>query len=513
MITGRKIAVLILTALLFLAGSAASAAGGQDDAEIAALLEKEGIASPMQLLRLERTAACMAEDDGARRLIVLEKQDGAWKIVIDNPAALFRDGEAPELRIDGGDICWSYRMGDDEVLRYRSSRKENGAWGPVEQYYGATDPDGIIAVTNTLWDEANGGEIVRTFSRVNDPAFGNGIISMQCYPASWLADAVCLADFDASRFPPVSDNNFFYFEGDRFLRDAAAALLPDDTFLNGLMKDGCLHFLVRQPDGAAVYVLCEYTSHREPFLFRTSPLPADTELGHENFTDSLWIDNRCVSLQLLSDNATLCLDSVYDDTPGDTDDNFLFFGCNTAWSGASDHLILYGTHPWSSLESNDWTNPPRTLEEAGKQMDSRRFAAVSNPKASDRLHLREKADKGSRSLAKYYNGTPVTVLGEEGAWARVAIGNRIGYMMKEYLTFGKSGAPLRLDTSAMPHLFSRAELVKVYAEPQAGDYNYRSCGGEMKIIGLIGEKWYHVWIPRTGEYGYVLQSDLWEGNG
>ena len=37
--------------------------------------------------------------------------------------------------------------------------------------------------------------------------------------------------------------------------------------------------------------------------------------------------------------------------------------------------------------------------------------------------------------------------------------------------------------------------------------------GLMVIIGIIGDEWYHVWFPATGEYGFVKQSDLWEGNG
>ena len=35
----------------------------------------------------------------------------------------------------------------------------------------------------------------------------------------------------------------------------------------------------------------------------------------------------------------------------------------------------------------------------------------------------------------------------------------------------------------------------------------------MKIIGIIGDDWYHVWFPVTGEYGFVQQRDLTEGNG
>ena len=32
-------------------------------------------------------------------------------------------------------------------------------------------------------------------------------------------------------------------------------------------------------------------------------------------------------------------------------------------------------------------------------------------------------------------------------------------------------------------------------------------------IGIIGDEWYHVWFPATGEFGFVKQNDLWEGNG
>ena len=63
----------------------------------------------------------------------------------------------------------------------------------------------------------------------------------------------------------------------------------------------------------------------------------------------------------------------------------------------------------------------------------------------------------------------------------------------------------------MPELSSRNEMLKVYNEPQIGAYTYH-CGDTWKIIGIIGDKWYHIWVPGTGEYGFVLQDDLWEGN-
>ena len=78
---------------------------------------------------------------------------------------------------------------------------------------------------------------------------------------------------------------------------------------------------------------------------------------------------------------------------------------------------------------------------------------------------------------------------------------------------------MRLDTSAMPQLLPRSEMLQVFEEPQMGK-NTLHRGDSMKIIGIIGDEWYHVWFqwyhvwfPATGEFGFVKQNDLWEGNG
>ena len=107
------------------------------------------------------------------------------------------------------------------------------------------------------------------------------------------------------------------------------------------------------------------------------------------------------------------------------------------------------------------------------------------------------------------------VLSAEGDWGRVAIGGQRGFMMKRYLTFGQAGDALYLDMSAMPPLSARDEKLKVYAEPQIGEYEWHmnEDWNTMRVIGIIGDEWYHVWFPATGEYGFVRQSDLWAGNG
>ena len=87
--------------------------------------------------------------------------------------------------------------------------------------------------------------------------------------------------------------------------------------------------------------------------------------------------------------------------------------------------------------------------------------------------------------------------------------------MRRYLTFGQAGDALYLDVSRMPQLSPAGEKLKVYREPQIGDYTWHMNAdwSTMKVIGIIGNDWYHVWFPATGEYGFVRQSDLTAGNG
>lgn len=507
----KRVLALIVFCLLM----AASAPAETGDGAMAALREA-GISQPVQLCEWGDTAACFAEIDGMKWLVMLERQEGTWGIVIQNPKALIQDAGWPELWLDSDDaIFWTYTLSDQEILRYHSSRDAEGIWGPVDQYYADSGFGDLTYIWNTMWDEANGGEIIRCFSEMdgNDNLLGG--VQMQFIPAGWLGECIRLADFDLTRFPTLVDPQYgAWFETDRFFREAAAALMPEDTYIRGMWKDGEMHFLMQKPDGTKVYVICEYASHREVHLIESSPLPDDTVLGYENFTDSLRIGSCCVTIHLLFDTDRAGIEYIYRDGQ---EGGFLFFGDRTVWSGATDGVILYGDHPWEDITRIDWEHLPQSLAEASAQMDSSRYAMVVNPKPTDRLHLREQADKGSRSRGKYYTGTPVTVQSEEGEWARVWQGSwqsfQQGWMMKQYLAYGRAGTALRLDTSAMPVLFPREAYLKVYTEPQEGWYNLHFGDDGMKIIGVIGNDWYHVWFPATGEYGFVRQDDLWEGNG
>ena len=511
----RKMIMGIFTLMLILIGVSAFAAD-RDEAQITDALHQAGITQPIQFSQWGDAAACFAEKDGVKRLIVLEKKDGIWQIVIDNPNALLQDHDWPELYIDTDDsIFWTYILSEQTVVRYHSYRNADGRWSPVDQFHGESGYGEFTYIWYTFWDGSNGGEIIRTFSMADENDNDHGEQFMQILPASWMTDCIWLEDFDVSRFPTFFAETYDYFatENERFYREAAAALMPDYTFIKGMLKNDAMHFLMEKPDGTRVYVICDYMSHRQANLIESSPLPAGTVLGWENFTDSLWIDGRCVTIQPLH-NGTAGIEYVYDNQAAS--ENFLFFGDRTITSEDRDE-ILYGEHPWDDIAEIDWDTLPRTRYQASLNMDASHYAQVVNPNPADRLHLRERPDRGSPSLGKYYSGTTVTILSEQGNWAEVMVGGRHGWMMKDYLDLGyQHDDALWLNTQPMPHLSSKEnEMLKVYDEPQSGAYTVHMNADQntMKVIGIIGNDWYHVWFPATGEYGFVRQSDLWAGNG
>ncbi len=489
------------------------------EAEIAAVLAGE----PFQLQVWGDTAVCLAETDGVKRLIVMEKQGDAWQTVVDNPHALFQEKDWPQLWVDSDNaLFWTYPLSDREIVRYHSSRGADGTWGPVDQYYADSGFGGNTYIWDTAWDRSHGGEIIHSFTIADENDNPVADPFRQYLPASWLADCISLSDFDVSRFPTMltAADNDDSDENGLFFREAASVLMPEYTFIRGMLKNDAMHFLMEKPGGVRVYVICEYAGGRQVNLIESSPLPAGTVLGYENFSDCLRMDGRCVAIRLINQD-TAGIEYIYEDAADREDaEGFLFFGDRTVWDDAEvpAQMLLYGDHPWDDITQIDWEHLPRTLEEASLRMDSAPYAMVSNPNPADRLHLRERSEKSSLSLGKYYNGTPVSVLNRDGVWMLSRIGEtqsggQRGFMKKEYLAAGQAGQPLRLDTSDMPQLSTQEAFLKVYTAPQSNLYVYHPSSAMMKVIGIIGGDWYHVWFPETGEYGFVRQSELWEGNG
>ncbi len=116
-----------------------------------------------------------------------------------------------------------------------------------------------------------------------------------------------------------------------------------------------------------------------------------------------------------------------------------------SWTGirgttrTGEEIRAFGTFPSRDLFECDLLALPSTAVDAAALLDTTGIAAVNNPDSEDRLNLRESADRASVSLGSFRNGTPVTVLSDEGEWCLVRIGidpGLSGWMMKQYLAFG-----------------------------------------------------------------------------
>ena len=124
---------LCLVALILMLFSASALAAGSDEALITDTLRQAGITEPVQLTQWGDSAACFAETDGVKRLILLERHDGVWQIVIDNPTALIQEWDWPELYSDTDTaIYWEYNNFDGKTAMVFSSWREAGVWGQVE---------------------------------------------------------------------------------------------------------------------------------------------------------------------------------------------------------------------------------------------------------------------------------------------------------------------------------------------------------------------------------------------
>ena len=141
--------VSVKTALSFLLilmlFTASAAAASVDDAQITDTLFQAGITQPVHLSRWGDTAACFAGTDGAKRLVVLERHDGAWQIVIDNPTALIQTLDWPELYLDTDTaIYWEYNHVDSRTAMVFSSWREDGVWGQVEVQIAGNEAAGAL---------------------------------------------------------------------------------------------------------------------------------------------------------------------------------------------------------------------------------------------------------------------------------------------------------------------------------------------------------------------------------
>lgn len=449
-------------------------------------------------------AAVMARGD-ERILCVVEKYNDLWRVVIDNPAALHQ-GETPYVLMDS-DIALFWGYGDG---RHYSCSKSNGLWGTVQCAKSGSDGNVHWEVQHTWKD----GLLQRTEWRTDENDNVTSTDSFCPVPAAWLKPYARLANFDCTVFP-LPGEIYSGWLSQEALKRCAAEIVPEGTLVEGSAGRDGLELLMDMPDGRRVMV--NYAQpDGGPVTSYSAPLPEGTTYGCENFTTVLNLPTGLLASIAHNGDGTWRVDYVWPNTAEGTP---VFMG--REW--LAERLVpgeerYVGDHPWGDLSAIDWLTLPASMEEAMARLDASRWAVVNNPDPADRLHLRERDEKSSRSLGKYYNGTHVEVLKRGETWTKVRVaGNTVGWMMTKYLAFGADAWQVK---QAFPqlHLVENTGEFYVRQRPEMsaagkGEVRLMWRGESEEIIGVVGDEWYHVWFPDTSEGGYMKQSDFWPGNG
>lgn len=188
------------------------------------------------------------------------------------------------------------------------------------------------------------------------------------------------------------------------------------------------------------------------------------------------------------------------------------FGLNTGTLMDTDTLRI-GVLPFD-LFADDLTTLPCTSEELTAQLDRTGLAVVCNPDPNDRLHLRTKPSREADSLGKFWNGTPVQVLGERDGWCQVVIGTDgrlTGWMLKKYLVTG-----LKMDQ--VTPCFSQQILREDEAETKTPIYTDLTLTEQYcthsswHLMGVVND-WLYVVVTDEGETGYAPMEWFFDGNG
>ncbi len=458
-----------------------------------------------------RTAAAVLSDGNTQVLCLAEKKNDAWELVVSNPAALRQDAAVTSLLLDTDEtLYWSYNTYGSETETHHAVRSDE-QWRMVSRMSSEHYDNGNISEYHLCYGEGRL-QYSTYFCDENE-----NILSVNDYapvPAAWLDALMPLAVYDDTRFPKPNHDYTHSWLSDEATALAAAELFPGDAFLGGCAKQDHLEFFLQRPDGKQVIASCRFTEKDGWKVTLSTPLPAGTTYGLENFSSSLVIGDLLVSIGPVDETA--CgVTYIYNTANSVSGESMFSLGKNWIRGDVPNgYGNRFGDHPWDDITVIDWSSLPHSLEEALSRMDTSDWAVVSNPNPADRLHLRVKAERGAKSLGKYYNGTPVRILEKKGDWVRVDIFGVQGWMMKAYLAFGSAGHAVEAVFPSRMAMEAKADHF-VFATPETGHpiANFQHTQHGLLVLAIVGDDWYHVWFPDDNLTGYVPQSDWWEGNG
>lgn len=189
-----------------------------------------------------------------------------------------------------------------------------------------------------------------------------------------------------------------------------------------------------------------------------------------------------------------------------------------ALHGCSPDLVIYAPkgsegHLFAAEYGWLWAEaagmPAQRVAQTSLAVRQNPVAWVQTDSAEGTLTLHADAEQSGASLGQYPNGTTVEVVGEEGRWRRVCIGQAEGYMATDHLMMADPYT--QVDTiqwaQKKRRSFGRGDEapgpLMLYALPSVDEQPVREIGEEesLRVVDAYGG-WLHIKIGH--ETGYVL---------
>lgn len=461
-------------------------------------------------------------------LCIAEKaeDDAAYSLMVDNTNAVYDGDVLPSLMIDSGGDSLFYTYHDEQRSLHVHAIKTDMTLGDLTHAVRAEPAWSDVDVTlykqqggehRSIWS-ALGDGLLRYEHAVEDE---NGNILDRWYDVPVLVseegeNAMLLERFDIALYDPDPS-------------DGLTGLVETPGFTRGLIDEGDtleqlavsrvhLAALISRPGVGRFVTISEWDVNRYvPVNILGAAPDAFLDTYHAGEGYVLLTNGDMMYTVSRAERGKWYLTGVDPNTQRTVGPD---------WASANEYAqigrndgYVYGDTWWDDFAPGH-IDLPVSYEEALARMDTDVYALVHNPNPEDRLHLREKADKGAQSLGKFYNRTPVRVLERGDTWTKVRVGvgdsSLTGYMMTQYLAFDDA------EKAELACAFPQLHLQETYwdtgiimrAQPDPGSesrgrYFHRN---EDMIVGVYGDEWFVV-RRADGSVGYVLQSAFWAGNG
>ena len=285
-----------------------------------------------------------------------------------------------------------------------------------------------------------------------------------------------------------------------------AAFLPGHTFVEGIDNGSTLRLLMRNASDEPVFVGGVKDDSGLWRFTESTPLPRGSSMDSTGvLTIPTGMDVFSVELRPYADG-TWGLSRI---VPASIAPNAILLYKHlicTRYIVSEDTLL--GDHPWSDITTIDWTTLPTSYEEARAALDTSHWAVTSSPDPFDRVRLRSGPSTAAETIGGYYNSTPVYIREVGKEWCAVTVGGVDGWMMTRYLV---NGASMGEVPSAAPVPVPKRQATQLHVRPsRSSEYILREleyADDSAYILGMSGY-WYHVWLPKTEEFGYAHVDDF-----